>query len=338
MGWSGGTFTRVHDWTTDEAGAIDIEASRMDAEDDSFATGIDSCLHKAGQNAATGNLPMGTNRHTGVGNSQALTDYASSEDVIDQNLTYYVDTGAADAYVVTPSPSYGAYSEGQRLVFRAANANTGASTMNANGLGAIAIQTPDGNALTANMIIAGGYYELVYDVNAAPDRWVMVSPHSALGSLSVQDTVNNDDWSGTDLAVANGGTGASDAGTARTNLGLGTLATQNSVNNGDWSGTDLAVGNGGTGSSTAGGAATNLGLGTGDSPTWVTPTVTSLNVGSVNTTIGEEAAGHINVEGQTVAQHGTGQTNANYASADIFMSTSAATGGADGDIWFQYTA
>jgi len=68
------------------------------------------------------------------------------------------------------------------------------------------------------------------------------------------------------IAVTDGGTGASTAAGARTNLGLGTIATQDANNvtitGGSVSGiTDLAVADGGTGASTAADARSNLGLG-----------------------------------------------------------------------------
>ncbi|MCM0043412.1 MAG: hypothetical protein NBV65_02145 [Burkholderiaceae bacterium] len=77
--------------------------------------------------------------------------------------------------------------------------------------------------------------------------------------------LNNAKLEGT-VPVASGGTGATTAADARTNLGLGSMATQSASNvaitGGSITGiTDLAVADGGTGASTAAGARTNLGLG-----------------------------------------------------------------------------
>lgn len=112
------------------------------------------------------------------------------------------------------------------------------------------------------------------------ERSIQVSPPPIMEAMYVGNRMSNawvqffqrlwDRAGGSSLAtftIAEGGTGATTASGARTNLGLGTISTQNAnavaITGGDITGiTPLAVADGGTGASTAADARTNLGLGT----------------------------------------------------------------------------
>ncbi|MDP2166774.1 MAG: hypothetical protein Q8J64_00395 [Thermodesulfovibrionales bacterium] len=81
----------------------------------------------------------------------------------DGALDYAADSGAANAYVIALAPALTAYITGMPLLFKAANANTGASTLNVNGLGVKNIKRTSGAALTVGDIKAGGLVCVVYD-------------------------------------------------------------------------------------------------------------------------------------------------------------------------------
>lgn len=75
---------------------------------------------------------------------------------------YGSDTGAVNAYAIAPAPSILAYVTGQSFYFFAANANTGAATLDVCGLGVKGIQR-DGLALASGDIDAGDLVCVVYD-------------------------------------------------------------------------------------------------------------------------------------------------------------------------------
>jgi hypothetical protein len=179
-------------------------------------------------------------------------------------------TGATDA--ATARTNLGVTETGQdtTYAFRSNNLSdlSSASTARTNlGLGTIATQS------AASVSITGGSITGITDLAVADGGTGASSALDARTNLGVTATGQDTTYA----YRANNLSDLSSASTARTNLGLGSIATQAansvSISGGSITGiTDLAVADGGTGASTASDARTNLGVpsntGSGATGTW----------------------------------------------------------------------
>lgn len=79
-----------------------------------------------------------------------------------QRMNYFTAGGTANALTITPNPAFADYADmvGVPIRIKPGAANTGAATMNVNGLGAKAIHNPDGTAIAPGRLF--GIIELVY--------------------------------------------------------------------------------------------------------------------------------------------------------------------------------
>lgn len=88
---------------------------------------------------------------------------------------YAASSAGTDTYAITLTPSPVSYYAGMVVRFKADVANTGAATLNVNGIGAAAIQL-SGSTLPDNTIAANQFVTVIHDGT----QWQMVSPPNPL--------------------------------------------------------------------------------------------------------------------------------------------------------------
>lgn len=99
--------------------------------------------------------------------SKANNAIAQLADVTAQGVRYAADTGTDNAKVVTlPAPVPTAYFEGMAIAFKNKVLNTGAVTININGLGAKSILKSNGSALASGSLKADSIYTIRYNGTA----------------------------------------------------------------------------------------------------------------------------------------------------------------------------
>lgn len=112
---------------------------------------------------------------------------------------YGVDSGTANAYAITLTPAPTSYIDGMGVIAKIAHANTGASTLNVNGLGAKTIVNPDGTALSSGDLSAGGIYSLKY--NSTTSNFILVGKGGVklTGTAQPSDVLSGKTFYNTDV-------------------------------------------------------------------------------------------------------------------------------------------
>ena len=171
MGWSGGTYTRSDGvftgtsiWQSNRDAGTKIVADRHDTHDQDLATGINSCINKDGSNAMTGAMNMGSQTISSLADGTAHTDGINAGQIQDGGLIFQAsDTGSANTYAIALTPAVTAYVAGQVFHFKAANASSGASTLNVNALGAKNIKKKNDQDIAAGDIEQNAIVSVIYD-------------------------------------------------------------------------------------------------------------------------------------------------------------------------------
>lgn len=127
-----------------------------------LATGLTTALTKDGQSTPTANIGMGAFKITNLAAGTVASDAARLDQVQGGAATFITVTGT-DTLTGTVVPALSAYATGNQFSFLVANTNTGAVTINVDGIGSKAITRTGTTPLVAGDMVAGQAVEIIYD-------------------------------------------------------------------------------------------------------------------------------------------------------------------------------
>ena len=162
-----------------------ISATVFNALTADLATGLTNCITKDGQSTPTANIPMGSNKITGLANGTLASDAANLGQVQSTAAKLITSVSGADTVTGIMSPTLSAYAAGQLFYFVAAGANTGAVTLNIDGLGAKAVTRDGASALAAGDINSGEIVVVIYDGT----RFQMINAANSFGNTTINGTL-----------------------------------------------------------------------------------------------------------------------------------------------------
>jgi uncharacterized protein YjbI with pentapeptide repeats len=161
-----------------------ISATVFNALTADLASGLTNCITKDGQSTPTANIPMGSNKITGLASGTVASDAANLGQV-QSTAAKLITISGTDTITGTMSPTLTAYAAGQLFYFVAGAANTGAVTLNVDGLGAKSVTRDGSSALAAGDINSGEMVVVIYDGT----RFQMINAANSFGNTTINGTL-----------------------------------------------------------------------------------------------------------------------------------------------------
>jgi len=140
-----------------------ISSTAFNALTADLGTGLTTALTKDGQTTPTANIPMGTYKITNLGAGTVATDAVRLGQLQNFSTGTLITVAGTDTITGTVSPSLTAYTAGQIFSFVVGTTNTGAVTLNIDGLGAKAVTRTGAIALVAGGMVTGQVALVEYD-------------------------------------------------------------------------------------------------------------------------------------------------------------------------------